>query len=324
MIKYRNYIIITIILLSTAVFFFLKNGKGTLKQAPNYFAITDTSEIVKITIINNSKNLILEQSVNNWLVNGNYNANTKLIKTLFVLFSGIEIQAPVPKKLKQDVLNGFSKNILRIVFETKTDVIKDLEFCTIEKEPDLTFIRVAGKNDLFIIKIPGVSLSIKHLLITNDNFWRDKIVFRYKPWEILNIKVDYPGKPGESFFIDLANPEQIKLVNGNKTKSVPIQKDQIVRYLLGFNSVPYHLAGKNRTSLKDSLAKSIPFCAIKVQNIENKTNEIKVYAIPVYGKSEKIDLFKMYAVLQNDTNPVYVKYVDFDPLMKSFKELSKQ
>jgi hypothetical protein len=318
--KYRSYIIITTLLALLALYYLIHERRGTLKIDTHYFALTDTSEITRIVIASGKRTVTLEQSGDNWVVNQKYNANIKLINGLMGLLTSMEINAPVPKSLRPVVLARFPHKSVHVTIETQTKTVKDFEICDIDSLHLGSFIKEPGSSDVYIARIPGFNNPLSAFFLPYMSIWRDNIVFRYKPWEIVNVKVEYPKDPQASFALDLSSSDRISLLDINNSNPVVLKKEDVVRFLLNFNSVPFH-SMPYKKGLIDSLKKSIPYCKLSVKNINNQINEMYTYAIPTDKKSNQIDLFKMYAVLQNDTVAVFVKYVDVDPIMKKYREM---
>jgi hypothetical protein len=322
--KYRNYIIITAILALAALYFILKEQSGTLKLDVHYFALSDTTEISRIEISSRADTVVLQQTGDNWVVNQTYNAKIKLIKGIMGLLTTMEINAPVPKKFRQVVLNEFNRKSIHVKFESNTQTLKEFEICDIDSLQLGSFIKKPDSNDVYIVRIPGFNNPLTLFFPDNIQVWREKVIFRYKPWEILTIHVDYPSMHQASFILDLSNPKQIALRNNQNSKPVLLNKDNITPYLLNFQSIPFHSLPVYKRGLIDSLKKSTPYCIISVKNIDNQLNKLCTYTVPTHGKSGKIDLFKMYAVIQNDTIPFILKYTDIDPVMKKFSDMGNK
>src|ERR1035437_2863768 len=106
--KYRNYIILLIVLLIVAVVLYVKDKPGTLKTDRKIFAVTDTAHITKIRIGDGVNELTLERSGFNWQINKNYYARPRAVRALLHLLSNLEINSPVPKSAKKEVFNSFS------------------------------------------------------------------------------------------------------------------------------------------------------------------------------------------------------------------------
>jgi hypothetical protein len=322
--QYRIYLILIAVLGIVAAYFILNNKKGTLQVESNYFAITDTSEISRITIQKGISTVVLELVGENWMVNGKYNANTRLVRAILGAMQGLEIKSPVPNSIYKDVSRSFTNHCIHLTFETSIKVVKDFEICDLDSFHLGTFIRDFTKKDIYVSQLPGFQNRITDLFSVKENVWRDNVIFRYKPWEILSINVSYPANISNSFSIDLSSPEKITLNNFNNSKSKLIKKDEIVRYLMNFNLVPCEFVTNRSRIVLDSLKKNSAFCNITVKNIANQDNNISFYTKAGNGSDGKSDLFKMYAVLQNDTLPVIIKYTDIDPITKTYSELTEK
>lgn len=313
---YRNYLFVIILLGILALYFYLSDKKTTLNIANNHFAITDTSAISKISIISGTDTLILEQVGDNWLVNQKYNAKIKLIKAVLGLMQSVGVKSPVPKALKQEVSACFSKNAVFLRFETNSKLKNEFEICEIEKIGLGTFIREPGSSDMYIADVPGFKSRLGLLFSVNPAIWTDNVIFRYKPWEMISIQVEYPNDPSGSFLLDLSKPDEMAITGSKGRKA--IKKEDIVRYLYNFNQVACEPVVKG----SESAGNNMPLCVVTIKNIANQTNMVRFFTKKQTENPANPDLFKLYAFMGSDSVPVLVKYIDIDPITKIYSELA--
>src|SRR5208283_5081026 len=98
--KNISYIILILILLIVAIVLFMKDHNGTLPFDYKEFSLNDTSIITSIRIHTNKTSLILDRQDRSWVVNQKYHANQHAINKLLGAFLHMEINSPVPQKLK--------------------------------------------------------------------------------------------------------------------------------------------------------------------------------------------------------------------------------
>jgi hypothetical protein len=323
--QYRTYIIILVVVAAVAVYFWRSDKSSTMHVPNNYFAVADTSSISGIRIIRNADTLLLEKLNNNWTVNGSYNARTKLVKQLLGMVSLIEINTPAPKQLKNELLSSYTQHPLQVMFlrgDKKPQTLRMVESDSILRA---TVMFTEEENNPYIVKIPGFDGRISMLFPTYPLLFRDKTVFRYEPFEILYVKVEYPETPNQSFVLNVSNPAEVVLQSPAGKSQKAVTREKALQYLTNFSHIGFEFVNsRNPMHIADSLKTQKPSCIIEVKNVANQINQIRTYPIAVKGNGSGFDLYKMYAVIQNDSLPITVKYTDFDPIMKDFNSFVVQ
>jgi len=323
--KYKYYIFLTAALLAIAIILFLKDKPGTLKMDSKAFAIADTSEVTKISIHNGGHDLVLGRSGLNWQINNSFNAKPRAVKGLLHLLANLEISSPVPKSAKKDVLASFGHKSIAVTIESSDKVLKAFRVAENDSLKLGSFMMLKDDDEPYIVRIPGYEGRISMLFPAQAQIWRDKTIFSYRPGDILSIDVTYQDNPTASFEYAFFGPNQIQIASKKLNKSVKISREIAKNYLTGFASVSYLEQMDNQAkTLIDSLKHQQPYCEIRVKNTENQMNVVKTYRIPVPRQQGKFNPDKMYAVIQNDTVPVLIKYIDFDPIMKEYNDFVTQ
>jgi hypothetical protein len=319
--KYLPYIGITLVLLIVALYHLFQDTSRTLEIDSRYFAVQDTSEITQIEVTTNNDTILFQKSAENWVVNRKYPAKSKVMRTLLGMFSIIEVQEPIPGEIKQEIMKEISLHSLHISFRNNKKILKAFRIFDNDTLNLGTFALMDGNDEPYIIRIPGFNGRISKLFPTNPLIWRENVVFRYQPYEILDISVEYPMKPEKSFKMDLKDPAEIKILSLTGTASQVIRKDDAVKYLYNFSTIGFDpLLRNNYKELYDSLTNTSPLCIITVNDVSGNTNIIRTFPLPTGKRNKKFDMYKMYAVIQNDSMPVLVKYVDYDPIMKELSD----
>jgi len=323
--KYLNYILIASVLVIIALVLFLKDKPGTLKVDTDAFAVKDTASITSIKINDGKNMVVLEKVGSNWQVNRQFSAKPKSIRALLGLLTSLEINSPVAKGMKASVIRSFKSKAVTVLIESEDKILKAYQITEDDSLKIGSFMLLKDDKEPYLVRVPGFDGRISKLFPCDVQFWRDKAIFKYKPADILSIEVVYPARPKASFvylFNDFNNLE-IKSLNGNKI--VKINKEMARAYLLNFSSVSYETQVKwHAKEIFDSLKHEKPYCQITVKNALNQPNLLKTYRINVQSKKGEFDLNRMYAVHQNDTVPLLVKYVDFDLIMKEFSDFSSR
>jgi hypothetical protein len=321
--RYIYYLLIAAVLLVIAFVLFLKDKPGTLKVDNGAFAITDTSVVTSVRFSDGKNTILLDRSGSNWMVNRQFNARPLAIRALLNLLKSFEISAPVSNSMKHSVLGSFKKNAVSVVIESSGEVLKAYQITEDDSSKVGSFMMLKGDNEPYLMRVPEFNGRISKLFPCDPQFWRDKVIFRYTPADILSVEVDYPASPKSSFLYRFLGFSDLEIKSLNSNQSIKISKEAALTYLLNFASVPYEAQVKWRSKeIFDSLRHEKPYCQIQVKNAMNQLNIVKTYRIPVQPTKGEFDLNRMYAVHQNDTVPLLIKYIDFDPIMKEFGDFS--
>jgi hypothetical protein len=320
--RYKYYLLLVFVFLVAAIFLFLKDKPGTLKIDRMAFSVTDTAAITAIKFSDGKNRLDIERIGSSWKVNQAFYAKPLAIKAMLYVLMNLEIKSPIPNSMEKQILQSFNNNVLTVSVESSG---KELIAYRIAENNEIkigSFMMLKDDNEPYVVKIPGYDGRISKLFPCDLQFWRDKTIFRYRPGDVLSVEVNYPDKPISSFVYQFvgAGRIQIKPLNNNN-KPININKETARAFLINFASVSFMEQVKARShAIFDSLSHQKPYCEIRVTNAATNVNILKTYWIPVHGKKEKFDLYRMYAVHQNDTVPVIVKYTDFDPIMKEYSD----
>jgi hypothetical protein len=323
--KYTYHIIISVILLVIAFILFLKDRPGTLKVDNRIFAVADTAAITTIRFSHGKSEIVLERSGANWFVNHSFNAKPQAVKRLLYLLMNLEIQAPVPNSMKKGALQRFHEKFVHVSVESGGQTLKSYRITENGGMKIGSIMMLAGDKEPYVVKVTGYDGHLSPLFITDPKFWRDKAIFRYQPADILSVEIKYPDHPEASFVYNFQGFGNISVRSLAGNRSVKISKQTARDFLLNFASVLYESMVETRTKqIFDSLSRQKPSCEITIKNAGNQDRKVKTYRIPVQHQEEPFDLNRMYAVLQNDTVPVVVKYTDFDPIMKQYSDFAVQ
>ncbi len=323
--KYLIYIGITVALGVISIVIYNNDKAGTLKVESSVFAVTDTMSISTIRLSDGISELAIVRQGNGWNVNNVLHARSKAVKALLNVIANLEVSSPVSKSMLPDVLNNFTYNALLVTVESLDGVLKEYKITENDSLRIGSFAMLIGDNTPYVVRIAGYDGRISKLFPLDYRFWRDNTLFSYRLADILSVEIEYTLHPENSFAYQFFGITDMKIKQLSSHKILNIEKNTARNFLLNFSALPYQLIDKQQSKhIYDSLILQKPFCEIRVKNIENKTKTVKTYQMPDTKNLGKININFMYAIIQDDTEPVIVKYVDLDPIMKSFTDFSSK
>ncbi|TXB67069.1 hypothetical protein FRY74_02465 [Vicingus serpentipes] len=327
--KNKTLLIVLVILLAVAAYFFATKNSNTLKTREGVlsdFAIEDTTTIDKIFIGNSTgENVTLTKgSGNDWIVDGKNKARPESISILMKTFARIAVKSPVSSAAFKNVVTSIATQSVKVEIYQGNDQPSKVYYVgesTQNHQGTYMLLEKAGvkSTEPFVMYIPGFYGYLTTRFYSNPLEWRDAAVFKYLAGEIKEIKVDYFKKPEESFTIK-QNGLSTELYN-NQTSQLVENFDSLTlkTYLSFFDKAYYEgVVLEMEQTKKDSIIASEPYFSIRVTDIFGKENKMVGYFIPNRnnpvsedGTSYPYDLDRMYGYF-NDELLVYIQYNMFD------------
>ena len=119
--KNKIYLILFIILIALAAWFYFNEKNSTIKPELRDFAIEDTASVSKIFMVNkNNKSILLERlNKGTWQVNGKYIARKDAVDLILKTLKRIDIKSPVSKASFENVVRNLAAT------NTKVDIYTD-------------------------------------------------------------------------------------------------------------------------------------------------------------------------------------------------------
>ncbi|MBS1765602.1 MAG: DUF4340 domain-containing protein [Bacteroidetes bacterium] len=324
----RILLLIAVLLISVAGYFYLNSTGSTIKKELRDFAIEDTSAITKIFIADKKGNqaTLERKSAASWTINGNYPARQDAINTLLATMKLIEVRSPVGKAALNNVIKEMSATATKVEIYAGDKKIKTYYVGSPTQDMLGTYMYLENSTVPFIIHIPGFNgyLSTRYFADATD--WRSRVIFNYGEGQIQSVKVTNNDEPANSFRIEKKGDSYEYFQGLNADKPSEIYQSQLAAYLakyqlIGFERPTYDLD----KTYKDSLLATVPLRELEVKGVDGKTDLLKMYkkpadsgsitsTDPVTGEAREFDADRMYAQWNNDTNLIVVQYYVMDKL----------
>lgn len=326
-------LIILVILLGSFSFWFIVNKKkGTIGEELRDFAINDTSSITKIFLADKSGKQVTLKKIKpgTWRVNDKYYVRNDAINLLLSTMKNIKVKEPVGKKARNNTIKQFSVVATKVEAYVDEKLVKEYYVGTETQDQMGTYMLMvdekSGRNSEypFITFIPGFEGYLTPRYFTNEEEWRDKVIFRYRPDEIRSIKMEYPVKPSESFVINLKSVNEYELLTLSDNKSITFNPMAVKQYLSYFKNVEYEwVEDKMSRSKRDSVLNNTPLNIITVTDVKGTVNQIKCYGMPpkpgqheIGGKTIQYDPDRFYGIINGEKEIVVCQYFVFGKLMQ--------
>ena len=331
--KYIRVAFLSVILLSGIAYWVMtRNQSGTIRKELFDFAVTDTSSITKIYMVNTGgKELTLEkQGSGEWIVNGKFKARNDAMKNLLECMKDMQVRAPVAKSAIENVSKQLATSSTKVEIY-QNDKLAKMYYVGSDTQDGLgTFMLLSdpetGENSTlpFVMFIPGFNgfLSIRYFM--DEDLWRDRTVFAFYPDQIESIQVAYTHLPDSSFTISLNNSDSISLADSKGRSVADFDTAKVKQYLNYYSNINYEsLKNELRPSFKDSVLAKGAVHVITLKDREGKAHVVKTFSKPVNdgsldpvtGKPLTEDLERMFALIHDDKDMVMIQYYVFGKLL---------
>lgn len=328
----NNKLLLLILLLAVVVaaYFYFNQSSTTLthvKGAKFDFAIEDTNSIDKVFIADaQGGNITLVRGKNGWLVNEKYNARPDNIRLLMKTFSRIAVKSPVPKASFETVVKKIATGATKVeIYQgaEKPSKIYYLGGSTMDQTGTYMLLETEGVKSTvpYIMHIPGFRGFLTSRFFTNNDEWRDPVVFKYAAKDINKLEVTYFENEKHSFSIE-RNNEELLLLDGKRNKLSGFPKERLEDYLGRYEKIYYEMMDIESTKEKiDSVIASTPFFKIKLEDVFGSTKEVVAYHMPNFrttlnpanGEPFEFDVDRMYALVNKELF-VYIQFATFDEI----------
>ena len=192
----KNIKLITILTVLLSLSLWLgsrEKKKSYLEVDQRLFSIEDINGIDKIVLETDTaiNNLILKNGY--WQLNTKYRADQKLVELLLAVFNRVEIQRPVSKKLKPEVINELSSNGIGVEVFSQGELLQT--FLVGGNATKTTTYFARSVEDPFVITLPGYNNYVAGIFELTENQWRDRLIFSSTWRSLKSLSISYSGLP---------------------------------------------------------------------------------------------------------------------------------
>jgi hypothetical protein len=347
--KTRVTLIITLILLLTAVALVITNSYTTLKKNVSDFSVKDTTIVTKIFLADklNNEVTLTRSADGTWLVDGKYAAQQAKISSFLKTLMDLEVRSPVALAARNNVITRMSAIAKKIeIYQvsprinlfnkiklfpheklTKTYYIGD-----VTQDNQGTFMLMEGAEEPYIVHIRGFRGFVASRYSTARSDWRDYTVFKTKLNEIQSLKVEFPLEPEESYEFDIPDNQHVELRSLlNNQVMASYDTNRVLSFLSSFADVRFEslMEPLIKQEFIDSVRASTPKTIITLTDRSGKTNEVRIFRKKGFAAlymddgmtMEPMDLDRAYAVVNNGEDFVLIQYYVFDKVTRTLDDL---
>ena len=318
--KQKTGIIFLAVLLicSAYLYYNYRNNNGSGHTIAKTIIVNDTSEITTIQLKKNHALVTLQRTGLSWKLNDKYTVPNSKIETLLRIISLLQYKSSVPNEIQTNVVNQINTGGVQVTIKNNNKILSSYLVGGTNPEKSGTYIVSQDSNKPILIYLPGFDTDLSQFYSVDEKFWRDNSIFSYTHSEIKTIIIEHVKDTSASFKLTCVAPEHYELVsfqNIQKGKKLNLRK--VEQYLLYFTGVKYKsIATELSPSQSDSILRSQPKHIITVENQNGIKNQVKTYLRPDIDQPGTFDLNNMYALINDDSTLVVIRYYDFDLITK--------
>jgi hypothetical protein len=337
--KFYPFIVVILLLAGAAAWFFVNRTHGTFDKEEDAFAVSNKKDITKVILADTDKKRVELTLVNGvWMVNGKYPAREELIISLFDVITRIKTLCPVPRAAHDYVVRSlFEKNTKVEVYTGKNEQPVKVYYVggqTPDGNGTYMLREVEGKpeNRPYITYLPGLQAYLTPRFQTDEEVWRDRVMFKYEPEDIKSLSLEYPAEENKSFAINRVSKDSFSLsaISDKYTINQAYQQKYVREYLKFYSSISIETFD-NKNPEKDSVVHTTtPYCIFTITGNDGKVNKARLFYQPINkrskmpfdntGKIMTYDVDHYYAAIHDDKDFAVVQYYVFGKLLRSYPD----
>jgi len=340
--KNRFIFIVVLILLGVALFFVIRSRPGTYSPGMQDFAINDTSNVTKIFLSDKKNRNITLTRVNEgtWKLNDKFIASKDGIDIMLKTMLNLSVKSPVSNLARNNVIRRLAAKSVKVeIYQHvyRIDLFGRIKLFPHEKLTKTyyvggvtqdnigTFMILEGSEEPFITYLPGFRGFISSRFSTLEEEWRAHILFHHRLPDIANISLAFGDNPEWSYSLDNPDNRGFKLTSSMSRQPVTdFDTAKVIEFLGSFANVRFEAFLNDLDKAKrDSIISSRPFYQISLTDRSGKTITVTTFKkLPSPGQTDingnliKFDKERMYALVNDNKDLVFVQFFAFDHILK--------
>lgn len=319
--------ILFFLLLISAVLLVFKDKSGTISKKEKNFNIRVKDRITKVLVKYDSTELIIDKESGIWKVNHTFPAKEEAVTLLSNSLMRLEILSPVPRNyrvLAAQKLRNYSKKV--DVYAEKR-LLKSFYVRYDSGTLNATMMMMADAKTPYIVKLKGYDIkNISKIFSTDVRFWRNNTLFNYTPEELKSVVISYAETPSSSFAVCRLPDSRWQLISLSTNKDVSNVADMrsIHDYMFFFSNVkfsyPAHPVAPETLNEKK-------FADITISDTDERRLRISLFRKPLIAggrNTSQYDLNTCYGTINDEVEPVEIRYFDIDPVLAELDDFLKK
>jgi hypothetical protein len=202
-------------LLSAGAYLLFKKGQSTEKgivTADRGFTVKSMDEVDKIVIKHvKLQPLVFTKKGKNWILNGEFDVDPAVFVNIERVLTNMKLSYIPPAAATPVILKSIKENGIQVdLYDGDDQPFKIFHIGSDVQKGEGTYMVMAGSNQPYVMQLPGLEGGLRSRFEQPAKNYRDKIIYKITPEDIVSIKVEYPKDNFSSFEIINGSTPQVK------------------------------------------------------------------------------------------------------------------
>ena len=202
------FLFLLILALAAGAWFSWKKAgrKSTLEKLDLNFSVSDTSSVDRILIepVFGQKADLIRMKEGGWKVNDKFKVAPVLMDVLLSTIRNIEMLRPLAKSEAITALEGMEKRGRKVSVFVNGNLYKVYQLGDDAPGNKGTYIKLED-GDSYVAYLRGFNGFLSPRYDVDENEWRDRLLFDWKPGQIESVKINYKRMPSESISLSVVS-----------------------------------------------------------------------------------------------------------------------
>ena len=335
-------IIIGLVLAIVAGILAISNSKSTLREESRNFAISDTSNVTRIFLVDKSNRSVdLQRLANNsWSLNAKFIAQKESVDLLLKTMFKLDVMEPVSDAAHNTVIRVMASSsvkveIYQMVYRIK--LFNKIRWFQHEKLTKVyyvghttqsnigTYMLMDGAEKPYIVYIPGFRGSVASRYRTFEKDWRTHSIFKSRLMDIESVMIEFPANPEQSYKVVNHEDRYFELISLNKQKAIShFDTLKVLNMITSFKKINFEaILNELYPQKRDSLTAGPPVHIITLTRKSQEKQVVRTYYKPglpgeINYKGEPVlhDRDRFYALVNDGQDFVLIQYYVFDKITR--------
>ncbi len=329
-------VLMLLLLLAVLLLVWLWQSGRLTPDKDTSFAIADTETIGRIFLADRSNQTILlvREEDGSWRLNDSLPARDAEVNELLRTLRLLAVRQPVPRSSQNTVVTAMATDNTKVeVYDRNGDLLRAFYVGGPASDKRGNYMRLEGSNRLYVVHIPGFEGMLQTRFSTDIVAWQDKAVFRYEPYTIKSIQIEYTGYPEASFLLEVVSRDSFQLSSlGDVPAMVQADNKTLAAYVNQYRNIQAE-AYVNHLPIKDTVLLQTPFCVMTVTDTAGVATTARLYRKPVNQRTKQqfdaegneipFDRDRDFALIHEGKDFVIIQQFVFGKLLRSYFELAR-
>ena len=290
-------------------------------QPGEQFRIRDTEKIRRITFRRDTARLELCRQDGAWQVNGRWKVRPRAVKVLEKVLGTMEVKSPLSGDLPQRIMEDSAGIHTEVRVYGALLPLKQFEVYLSKKIPGGNMMRLRGKKEWYIVRVPGEDVNPAALFVTDPWYWRDLTLFRFLPGEVTSVEIRFGEdmKKGFRAGTDTLTGRIFFIPQDPSLQGRPVDTARVRKFLTYFQVLSCDAWDRSLdTAQRDSLLRQTPLYEVIIEARHGRRFRMRVYPLQAQGPSaapggRDPDVARAWVEPQEEM--VLIKYYRIDPFL---------